>query len=108
MHCTITLLAHIWLFYLLDRVYVELELEEPMVQALVEAITNLALDQGKPRYIKLILLVFYFESCFMFYYNCVLSLYELYDIVVAFRLTFLFILINPISWWLTISNAMLR
>jgi hypothetical protein len=29
--------------------YVEAELEEPMEQAQVKAITNLALDQGKPR-----------------------------------------------------------
>jgi hypothetical protein len=48
MHCTITLLAHIWLIYPLGHVYAELELEEPMVQAPIEAITNLALDQGKP------------------------------------------------------------
>jgi hypothetical protein len=36
--------------------------------------TNLTLDQGKPRCIKPILLVFYFESYFIFYYDCALSL----------------------------------
>jgi hypothetical protein len=32
----------------------------------------------------------------------------LYDTIDVLRLTFLFILVNPISRWLTISNAMLR
>jgi hypothetical protein len=44
----------------------------------------------------------------MFYYDCALSLYELYDTVVVLRFTLLFILVNPISLCLTISNAMLR
>jgi hypothetical protein len=56
------------------HVYAELELEKSTGQAPVKAITNLALDQGKHWCIKPILLVFYFESCFMFYYDCVLSL----------------------------------
>jgi hypothetical protein len=46
MHCTMLLLAHMC-SYMLD--HTELELEEPMEQAQVEAITNLALDQGKPQ-----------------------------------------------------------
>jgi hypothetical protein len=45
MHCTISLLAHVY-SYTLDRM--ETELEEPMEQAQVEEFTNLALDQGKP------------------------------------------------------------
>jgi hypothetical protein len=51
-----------------------LELEEPTEQAQVEDFTNLDLNQGKPWCIKPILLVFYFESYFMFYYDCALSL----------------------------------
>jgi hypothetical protein len=39
-----------------------------------------------------------FESYLMFHYDCVLSLYELYGIVVTLRMTFLFILVNPILW----------
>jgi hypothetical protein len=39
-------IAYIWLIYPLGHVYAELELEVEAVQ--VEAITNLALDQGKP------------------------------------------------------------
>jgi hypothetical protein len=68
------ILAHIQPFYALDQVYAEPELEVQAERAQVEASTNLELDQGKPRYIKPILLVFYFESCFMFYYDCALSL----------------------------------
>jgi hypothetical protein len=49
MHCTIMLLAHVWLIYPLGHVYVEPELEEPMEQVQVEDFTNLALDQGKPQ-----------------------------------------------------------
>jgi hypothetical protein len=48
MHCTITLLAHIWLIYLFGHVYVEPEPEVQVEQAQVEASTNLDLDQGKP------------------------------------------------------------
>jgi hypothetical protein len=65
MHYTIRLIAHIWLIYPLGPVYTELELEVQVEQAQVKVITNLALDQGKPRCIQPILLVFYFESCFM-------------------------------------------
>jgi hypothetical protein len=46
MHCTIFVSAHAC-SYTLD--HAELELEEPMEQALAEDLTNLALDQGKPR-----------------------------------------------------------
>jgi hypothetical protein len=49
MHCTIMFLAHICLIYLLGHVYAELEPEVQAEQAQVEAITNLAFDQGKPR-----------------------------------------------------------
>jgi hypothetical protein len=48
MHCTIMLLAHVWLIYSLGLVYVEPELEEPTKQVQVKDFTNLALDQGKP------------------------------------------------------------
>jgi hypothetical protein len=41
----------------------------------------------------------------MFYFDCALSSYELYDTVVALGLTFLFILVNSISWWFTISSC---
>jgi hypothetical protein len=68
------LLAHIQSFYALDQVRAEPELKLQVEQDRVEAITNLALDQGKPQCIKPILLDFYFESCFMFYYDCALSL----------------------------------
>jgi uncharacterized protein with PQ loop repeat len=43
--------------------------------------------------------------CFMFHYDCALSLYELYGTVVALRLTFLFILVNPILWWNIVSSG---
>jgi hypothetical protein len=48
-HGIIILLAHIWFIYPLDHVYVAPEFEEPVVQAQVEAFTNLSLDQGTPR-----------------------------------------------------------
>jgi hypothetical protein len=40
-------LAHIQLFYALDQVYTEPELEVQAEQAQVEAITNIALDRDK-------------------------------------------------------------
>jgi hypothetical protein len=46
MHCTISISAHVY-SYALD--HAEPELEEPMQQAQAEDLTNLALDQGKPR-----------------------------------------------------------
>jgi hypothetical protein len=49
MHYTIRLTAQIWLNYLLGHVSMELELEVQAEQVQVKAITNLALDQGKPR-----------------------------------------------------------
>jgi hypothetical protein len=49
MHCIMLTLAHIQSFYMLDQVHVEPESEVHAEQAEVEAITNLALDQGKPR-----------------------------------------------------------
>jgi hypothetical protein len=58
-------LAHIQHFYALDQVYTEPELEVQAERAQVEVSTNLELDQGKPRCIQPILLVFYFKSCFI-------------------------------------------
>jgi hypothetical protein len=49
MHCIMLTLAQIWLIYPLGHVYAELKLEVQAEQAEVEAITNLALDQGKPQ-----------------------------------------------------------
>jgi hypothetical protein len=43
--------------------------------------------------------------CFKFHYDCVLSLQELYGTVVAFRLTFRFILVNPIIRWNIVSSC---
>jgi hypothetical protein len=74
-------------------------------KAQVETITNLALDQGKPRCINQCSLPFILNLCFMFYYDCALSLWELYGTVVALRLTFLFILVNPILWWNIVSSC---
>jgi hypothetical protein len=71
LHCIIMLSAHAFA-YLIGPV--EPELGEPMEQVQAEDLTNLALDQGKPWCIKPILIVFYFESCFMFYYDCALNL----------------------------------
>jgi hypothetical protein len=48
MHYIISLLAHIWLIYPLGDVYAEPEPKGHVEQARVEAITNLALDQGTP------------------------------------------------------------
>jgi hypothetical protein len=58
MHCTIYLLAHMRSFTL-DRV--ESEPGVQAEQAQVEAITNLDLDQGKPRCIPPIILGFSFN-----------------------------------------------
>jgi hypothetical protein len=49
MHYTITLLAHIWLIYLVGHVYAELEPKEPTEQVQAKDCTNLDWDQGKPR-----------------------------------------------------------
>jgi hypothetical protein len=51
-------LALIQPFYALDHVRVEPDSEVQAEQTQVEAITNLDLDQGKPRCIQPILLVF--------------------------------------------------
>jgi hypothetical protein len=48
MHCTILPLAHICSFTL---GHTELEFGEPTEQAQAEDLANLALNQGKPRYI---------------------------------------------------------
>jgi hypothetical protein len=50
MHCTIMLLAHIWLIYTLD--HAEPNLKVQAKQAQVEELTKLDLDQGKPRCMK--------------------------------------------------------
>jgi hypothetical protein len=81
----------------------EAELEKLTKPAQVEALTNLALDQVKPSCINPCSLYFILNLCFMFY-DCALSLYELYGTVVVLRLTFLFIYINPIIWWNIVSS----
>jgi hypothetical protein len=63
--CIMLTLAHLQPFYALDQVHVEPESEVQAEQAQVEEFTSLTLDQGKPRCIQPIFLVFYFESCFM-------------------------------------------
>jgi hypothetical protein len=52
-------------------------------------------------------LIFYFESLRYVLLDCASSLYELNDNLVALGGTFMITLINHISWWCTISNAML-
>jgi hypothetical protein len=47
-HCIMLTLAHIQLFYLLDRVHAEPESEVPAEEAQGEAITNLALVKASP------------------------------------------------------------
>jgi hypothetical protein len=59
MRCTMSILAHVYSYMLY---HAELELKEPTEQAQAEDLANLALDQGKPRCIQPVLLVFYFES----------------------------------------------
>jgi hypothetical protein len=63
-------LAHIQPFYSLDQVYAEPELEVQAERAQVKTSTNLDWDQVKLWCIKPMLLIFYFESSFMFYYDC--------------------------------------
>jgi hypothetical protein len=46
MHCTVMLLAHIWLIYMLG--HVEPNLKVQAEQAQVKELTNLVLNQGKP------------------------------------------------------------
>jgi hypothetical protein len=65
MHCIMLALAHIQPFYALDQVHAEPEFEVQAEQSQVEEITNLVLDQGKPWCILPILIIFYFESCFI-------------------------------------------
>jgi hypothetical protein len=48
MHCTIILLAHIWLVYPLGHVCAESELEEPTEQAQGEEFTNLIWIKASP------------------------------------------------------------
>jgi hypothetical protein len=49
MHCIMLTLAHIQPFYALDQVHAKPKSEVPVEQAQAKAITNLALDQGKPQ-----------------------------------------------------------
>jgi hypothetical protein len=49
MHCTMLTLALIQPFYVLDQDHVGLKSEVQAEQAQVKAITNIALDQGKPQ-----------------------------------------------------------
>jgi hypothetical protein len=90
------LVAHIELFYALDQVHAEPESKGQAEPAQVEAITNLALDQGKLRCINQCSVSFILKLCLMLYYDWALSLYELYGIIVVIRSTFQFILVNPI------------
>jgi hypothetical protein len=53
---------------------VEPEPKVQVMQAQVEAITNLALDQGKPGVFNQYSLSFILNLCCIFYYDCALSL----------------------------------
>jgi hypothetical protein len=70
MHCTILFSAHVCA-NTLD--HVEPKVEEPTEQAQVEDLTNIALDQGKPRCIPPIILDFSFNHFLMFYFDWALS-----------------------------------
>jgi hypothetical protein len=83
MYSTIMFLAHIWLIYPLGHAYAESELEIQVEQVQKECcgpqvlsakILIFLLDHDKPRCIKTILLIFYFKSCVMFYYDCAINL----------------------------------
>jgi hypothetical protein len=52
MHCTIMSLAHVWLIYPIGHENVEPELKVPTVQVQVGDLTNLDLNQDKPRCIN--------------------------------------------------------
>jgi hypothetical protein len=55
------------------------------------------------------LLFFYFlKYIFMFYFDCALSLQELYDAIVALRPTFLITLVTVSLGGSTLAHAMLR
>jgi hypothetical protein len=60
--------------------HAEVELEEPIEQAQVEDFNNLDLNQGKPQCINQCSLSFIFKYIFMFYFDCALIEYELYDV----------------------------
>jgi hypothetical protein len=74
MHCIMLALAHIWLFYKLDQVHTEPESEVQAEQAQVEAITNLALDQGKTRCITPPSLIFILNYNLYVKNDCALGL----------------------------------
>jgi hypothetical protein len=61
MHCTIIILAHVWLISLIGHVYAEPELKVPMERVQVEDFTNLDLNQGKLQCILPKFLSFIFE-----------------------------------------------
>jgi hypothetical protein len=64
--------------------------------------TNLALDQGKPW------LLIFFNYILMFYFDCALSLYELYDAIVALRSTVLITLVTLSLGGSSLAHAMFR
>jgi hypothetical protein len=53
-------------------------------------------------------LVFYLKLCFIFYFDCALSLYEQFDTLVAVRSTFLFILATPIFYGVLLAMLCLE
>jgi hypothetical protein len=108
MHCTLMLLAHIWLIYPLGHVYAELKLEEPTDQVQAEDPANSSFESSQPPVHLRNDLCLYLNLCFMFHYDCALTLQELYGAIVPLRPTFLITPVNPVLWWLTVSNAMLR
>jgi hypothetical protein len=67
MHCTIIILAHVWLISPIGHVYAEPELKVPTERVQVEDFTNLDLNQGKPRCIPPKSLSFIFD----FIYNII-------------------------------------
>jgi uncharacterized BrkB/YihY/UPF0761 family membrane protein len=50
----------------------------------------------------------FFKYIFMFYFDCALSLQELYDAIVALRPTFLITLVTVSLGGSTLAHAMLR
>jgi hypothetical protein len=71
MHCTIIILAHVWLISPIGHVYAEPELEVLMERVQVEDFTNIDLNQGKPRCIPLKSLSFIFDFIYNIIYLCI-------------------------------------
>jgi hypothetical protein len=70
-HCIIWLLAHVC-SYVLD--HKEPKFEEPTEQAQAEAITNLVWIKASPGALTNDTCLLIYNICFMFYYDCALSL----------------------------------